>query len=200
MNKQDFLADLKGRLSGLPRDDVEERLNFYTEMIDDRMEDGLSEEEAVAAVGPAEKIVSQIVEEIPLPKLVKERIRPKRRLRAWEIILLVLGSPVWIPLLIAVFALFLSLYIVLWALLISLWAVEVSLIAGALGAVGGGVLLTSRGEPAQGLLWFSAAAVLAGLSIFLFFGCRQASKGTLVLTKKIALWTKSMFLRKENEK
>ena len=52
MNKQEFLSRLRKQLRGL--EDREERVTFYSEMIDDRMEDGLSEEEAVAAVGSLE--------------------------------------------------------------------------------------------------------------------------------------------------
>ena len=39
MTKQEFLAELRRGLSGLPQNDIEERLNFYSEMIDDRMEE-----------------------------------------------------------------------------------------------------------------------------------------------------------------
>ena len=47
MNKEEFLSELRTKLSGLPQEDIEERISFYSEMIDDRMEDGISEEEAV---------------------------------------------------------------------------------------------------------------------------------------------------------
>ena len=43
MNKQDFLAQLRKELSGWPKEDAEERLTFYSEMLDDRIEEGLSE-------------------------------------------------------------------------------------------------------------------------------------------------------------
>lgn len=46
MSKQEFLEQLRRGLSGLPREDIEERLKFYSEMLEDRMEEGLSEEEA----------------------------------------------------------------------------------------------------------------------------------------------------------
>ena len=46
MNKREFLASLRNGLYGLPQDDIEERLGFYAEMIDDRMEEGLTEEQA----------------------------------------------------------------------------------------------------------------------------------------------------------
>lgn len=198
MNKQEFLDRLRAGLSGLPGKDAEEWLSFYSDMIDDRAEDGRSEEAAVAEMGPVDTIVEQIAEEIPLAKLVRERVRPKRRLRAWEVVLLVLGSPVWLSLLIAAFAVLLSVYIVIWAVIVSLWAVEVSLIAGALGGVAAGLLMICRGDGTQGLVLISAGFVLAGLSIFLFFGCKAASRGSVVLTKKIASGIKSLFLRKEN--
>lgn len=41
MSKQEFLAELRKALSGLPQGDIEDRLTFYSEMIDDRMEEGL---------------------------------------------------------------------------------------------------------------------------------------------------------------
>ena len=56
MNKQEFLDRLRKGLSGLPQAEREERLLFYSEMIDDRMEEGLTEEEAVAALGSLEEI------------------------------------------------------------------------------------------------------------------------------------------------
>lgn len=200
MNKQEFLSLLRQELSGLPEEDIEERVAFYEEMIDDRMEEGVTEEEAVRAAGPVREIVSQIVSETPITKLVKERIRPKRQLQAWEIVLLVLGFPLWFPLLIAAFAVLLSVYIVIWSVILSLWAADVSLAASSIGCVVAAVVVLCRGEAASGLLMIGAAAVLAGLSIFLFFGCRAATRGAAVLTKKIALGIKSMFLRKEEAK
>ena len=59
MNKQEFLMQLRKGLSYMPQEDIEERLTFYSEMIDDRMEEGLSEEDAVLAVGPVDDIISQ---------------------------------------------------------------------------------------------------------------------------------------------
>ncbi len=198
MNKQEFLDRLREGLSGLPQDDIAERLTFYGEMIDDRIEDGLSEEEAVAEVGSVDDIAAQIVAETPIARIVRERVRPKRRLQAWEIVLLALGSPIWLSLLIAALAILLSVYIVIWALVISLWAVAISFAVGSIGGAGAGVLAICRGEVWPGIAAIGAGSVLAGLAIFLFFGSRAVTKGAVVLTKKIARGMKSMFLRKEN--
>ena len=77
MNKQEFLAELRKRLSGLPQADIEERIVFYSEMIDDRTEEGSTEEEAVSAIGFVDDVVSQIFSETPLTKLVKEKVKPE---------------------------------------------------------------------------------------------------------------------------
>ena len=80
MNKREFLAQLKKALSGLPQEDINERLTFYSEMIDDQMEEGLSEADAVAAVGAVNEIAAQAVADTPLVKIAKERIKPARKL------------------------------------------------------------------------------------------------------------------------
>ena len=198
MRKQEFMDRLWAGLYGLPKEDVEERLDFYSEMIDDRMEDGLTEEAAVEAVGPVDEIISQIIAETPLTKIVGERMKPTGKRKVWEIVLLVLGSPIWLTLLIAAFAVLLSVYISAWAVIISLWAVEASFIVTVLASVAAAVIMLFKGQLLTGLCLIAAALVLAGLSIFLFFGCLMASKGILLLTKKIVSGIKSLFLRKEN--
>jgi len=197
MSKQEFLAQLRKGLSGLPQDDIEERLTFYSEMIEDRKEEGLSEEEAVSAVGTVDEIVTQVVAETPFAKIAKERIKSKRRLSAGEIVLLALGSPIWLSLGIAAFAVILSLYISLWAVIISLWAVFASFAACSIGGVLACVVFIVDGNGASGLAMLSAGIVCAGLAIFMFYGCKAATKGTLILTRKIAIWTKNCFIKKE---
>lgn len=181
MTKLQFLFALRDRLAGLPQNDIEERLRFYSEMIEDRMEEGLSEEDAVAAVGSVDQIAAQSSADIPAPK----QVTAKRRFKAWEIVLLVLGAPIWLSLLIAVGAVALSLYVSVWAVVISLWAVFASVAACAFGGVvGGGILMIGK-YPAQGFALIGAGIVCAGLSILFFFGCKYITKGLVFLTKGI---------------
>ena len=197
MSKQEFIDKLRAKLSGLPKQELEERLNFYSEMIDDRMEEGHSEKEAVSEIGSVDEIAAQIVADIPLVKIAKEKIQPKRRLIAWESMLLVLGSPIWLSLLIAAFAVILSLYASLWSVIISLWAVFGSLVCCAFGGIVAGIVFVLSGNGLTGIAMFGAGFLCAGLSIFLFFGCKTATKGTLLLTKKIALGIKNYFVKKD---
>lgn len=197
MSKQEFLTRLRKGLSGLPQEDIEERLAFYSEMIDDQMEEGLAEEEAVSAVGTVDEIVTQVVAETPLAKIAKERIKTKRRLNAGEIVLLVLGSPIWLSLVIAAFAVVLSIYISIWAVIISLWAVFVSLAAGSICGALTCVIFAIGGNVASGIAMLAAGIVCAGLSILMFYGCKAATKGILILTKKLAIGIKNCFMKKE---
>lgn len=200
MNKHDFLLSLQDKLSGLPQDDATERLHFYSEMIDDRMEEGLSEEEAVSAAGPVSEIAAQAIAETTLAKIAKERITPKTRLKAGEIVLLALGSPIWLSLGIAASAVILSLYVSLWSVIISLWAVFVSLAACAGGGVLTCVIFAAGGNGTTGLATLAAGMVCAGLAIFSFYGCKAATKGVLLFTKKLAIWVKRCLIRKERAK
>lgn len=51
MTKQEFLTQLEENLLGLPQNEIEERIIFYSEMIDDKIEEGYSEEDAVSKTG-----------------------------------------------------------------------------------------------------------------------------------------------------
>lgn len=198
MLKQEFLDKLKAGLKGLPSGDIEERLNFYSEIIDDRIEEGLSEEEAVSQIGGVDDVIARIVAETPLTKLVKEKVKPKRTLRAWEIVLLVLGSPIWLSLLFAVMCAFFAVYIVLWSLNVCLWAVEVCFVSSsAMGIVLFFVNLFS-GEMLAGFALLGVGMIFIGLSIFLLLGSIKATKGILRLTKNLTFGIKRLFIRKEN--
>lgn len=125
MNKRAFANRLKSRLRGLPMREVEERISFYLEIIDDRIEDGVSVEVAIAALGDIDVIAEQIRDEI---KTKNFTVKPERReWRAWEIVLVVLGSPLWITLLATAFCLVLAVFIVVWSVNLVLWAVELPL-------------------------------------------------------------------------
>lgn len=197
MSKQEFLTQLRKGLSGLPQNDIEERLMFYSEMIEDQMEDGVSEEEAVSTIGSVDEIVAQVVAQTPLVKIAKERIKSKRRLRAGEIVLLVLGSPIWLSLGIAAIAIILSLYILLWATIVCLWSVFASFAACSVGGATACVIFAVGGNGASGVAMLAAGIICAGLAIFMFYGCKAATKGTMILTKKIAIWIKNCFIKKE---
>ena len=185
MHKQEFLARLRRSLAGLPQGDIEERVSFYSEMIDDRMEEGLSEEEAVAAVGSLENFAELSGAGRKAPR------------RVWETVFLILGAPVWLSLLVAGLAVVFSLYVSLWAVLISLWAVFASVVVCALCSVVAGIVFVIGDSVSLGAALAGTGLVCMGLGILLFLGCKWATKGTLLLTKKTAMGIRNRFTRRE---
>ncbi len=89
MNKEQFQLALYDAVRGLPIDDVERSIAYYREMIDERIEDGMSEEDAVAAMGNVDEIAEQIAAEASAARRVAEPF-PKERKK----------FPAWVPLLV----------------------------------------------------------------------------------------------------
>ena len=194
MNKREFLSQLEKALSGLPPKDVEGYLTFYSEMIDDRMEDGLTEGEAIQKIGPAGRIAAQITTDAPAAKTAEQKGDvPKRS--GWKTALLMIGAPLRLSLLLAALAVILALYAALGALVITAWAVFTALICGGIGSIVSGVWLLFGGHALTGVAMIGAGLVSAGLSIFVFFGCRAFSGAALRWTKKIGNKIKRAFSR-----
>ena len=187
MTKQEFLAQLRESMVNIPQEEREERLTFYEEMINDRMEEGLLEEDAV----------SQISTDITFSKTEEEKVTVKRKHKSWETVTIVVGSPLWIVLSIALVAITISLFASLWSLVGSAWSVFVSLCAGALVGVVECIVFACLGTWSTGFAFLGLGLVCGGLSILAFFGCKEATKGSVWLTKKFVLWVKSWFKKKE---
>ena len=196
MDKYDFLLALEARLEGLPEADRQASLDFYSEMLDDLVEGGMTETEAVASLGSPEAIAEEILLEMPLPTLVKAKMK-KRRLSGLEITLLAVGFPIWLPIGIALLAVVFAIYISLWAVVVSLYAANVAMAACAPTGILAAVVLFASGKPAAALLFLGAGLALAGLSILWFLLCNLTAKGMWKLGKLTLRGIKACFIRKK---
>lgn len=61
MTRKEFLTELDRRLSSLPRHEVDEHITYYAEMLADRMEEGMSEQEAVSSMESVDTIAARIL-------------------------------------------------------------------------------------------------------------------------------------------
>ena len=188
MNKSEFLNQLEARLSGLPKEDIYSRTQFYSEMIDDRVEDGLTEEQAVAEIGSIDEVVETITKDTPLIKLVKEKVTPKRKIGAFEIVLIVLGFPLWFPLLLTFFILCLVAYLLLWVGMFVTYAVNIAFFVGAFWSL-------AVYFPSQNIGFLGIFFLGIGLGIFTIFISIAVTKGTIALTKAVALSIKRKIVR-----
>ena len=197
MTKNEFLSELRKNLSGLPSGDIDERVNFYAEMIDDMMEEGLTEGEAIEKIGGAQRVADSIIADTPLRKIIKERIKPKRQITPWIIVLIVLGFPIWFSIFAAVVAVAISVIAVIISVVASLWAVTVSLGACAIGSVAVLVAFSIGGNVLQGIFVFGGGLVCGGLSILMFFACAGITKWMFKLIKMVILKIKTMFIKEK---
>ena len=164
MKKQEFISELQRLLSKLPAREVRERLVFYSEMIDDKKEEGLSEEDAVASVGSPKAIATQITAEM---RSQKKKTKEKRKLKPWEITVLILGSPLWIAFLAVAASVVLSIFAIMLSVNLALWALEIPFF------------------------------IFSLLSQYLIIACKSATKLTLFLIKKFIEFVKKFFGAKD---
>lgn len=200
MTKLAFLEALNKKLSGLPKKEVDERVSFYCEMIDDKIEDGVSEEEAVEQLGSVDDIANQIIGEIPLGKIVKEKVRPKHKLNAFEIVLIILGAPLWIAIISALLGVLIAVYVTVWSMVVVVWAIALAIAISVIGGLIGSAFYGIQGNILLFIALLGAAIFLAGLTIPLYYLCKAITKGIIYVTKKIAFGVKSLFVKKEKVK
>ncbi len=166
MTKDEFLHRLNQALSSMKPVERARTVQYYREILEDRMEEGASEAEAVADLDP-EAIAADLLASGTAP------VRPRRS--RFGTAMLVLGSPVWLPLLLAAGIVALALYIVVWALVVSMFAVVLALAvclpAGILALV---IYLGSHFW--TGLFLLGAGLVCGALAVALFLPCLAAAR------------------------
>ena len=180
MKKEAFLRALNKRLEGMGAEERARALEFCAESIDDRMEDGMAEEDAVTALGDVEDVARGLLADRPLGAVVRDRER--RESSAGRVELLIGASPHRVT----HFAVGLSVYAALWAAMIAIYAAVASLlIAGAAGALGGVALMFMQGA-APGLCVCGAGLVSFALGLLLIAPMKAAGKGLWKPTKAFA--------------
>ena len=193
MRKEEFLKELEKRLMGLPKDEIDSRLSFYSEMIDDRVEDGKTEEEAILDLGGTDEAVRQIVNDTKFVSLVKNKIKPKRRISGFEVLLLIIGFPLWFPLLIVFGVLLLVAYLLLWILVIVTYSVEFAILSASAAS-----FIRFFMEYVNDHTFDQAAIAVgllsAGVGLLFLFLCAGATKASFKITKNILFSIKNKLI------
>lgn len=193
MNKDEFLAELKNALAGLP--DREKTIDYYCEMIDDAIEAGEEESLVIARMGTVQDIAEKAINETPISRFVKADVK-SRGIGAGAIALIILGAPVWLPILIAVFSVLFSLYLTVWSLALTLFIVFAALaLYGAATLIASPFLLFSAGFLKAGIMFGGALACL-GFAVFMFYISIWSVKGIVKFTLFGVRKIKDLFIRK----
>ena len=145
MKKLEFINELGGALSVLPPEEVRPILDYYMEIIADRMEDGLTEEAAISSLGPIDELAKKLLAEheaesanlsepSPFPEPSPAEAAPSpRRFPGWALALAIVLSPLWL----ALFCALIGVEATVWAVLGSLAVAAGAMI---LGGVSGAVI------------------------------------------------------------
>ena len=219
MKINEYLAQLSRYLTSLTEEERERTLDYYREHLADLMEDGMSEEEAVAtlpqpfalagallsdmrtseesapqATGQADMLSvsapAEATEPIPTPPPAPPSdAQQKQERNALIAFLLIISFPLWFSILLTVYFLILSVFITVWTVLISLWSLVVCLFALTLLIPGSVVAFITDGA-ITGLLCLGGGLSCLGLGLLSALGMGALTK----YTAKFTAWSmKLMF-------
>ena len=197
MTKSEFINKIKSKLSNFPENIVDDRLSFYTEMIDDYIDEGMTEVEACEKLGSIDEIAESIAGDISLVKIAKKNFKPKRKLSVLEITLFIVGFPIWFSLLTAGFAVFISLYASLICVVISLWAVVLSCGVSSMAGIILFIIYLCTSNYALGFVVLGTSFVLLGICGLLIFVSKYLTIFTIKLPKLFLRSIKKLFIIKE---
>ena len=192
MNKRQFISELAARLSWLSPEEKHKILQYYDEIITDRIEDGVPEAEAVAAVGSVDDIVENIRRDMPFTAPAKVYPQPQKQSGSTAIVWIILAvvtSPIWLSLLFATI-------VVVWALVITLFALIFAFGAACLSCLGAGVFMSVTGSPAAGLCIAGAGLICGAITLFLIFPIWYAARGLVKFVGFLFREIKALFARK----
>lgn len=204
MRKIEFFMELRDKLTTLPKKEIESRLEYFNEIIDDRIEEGMTEEEAIEALGSLDEIAAQITEEYNAENsAASEKAEPtpapivpekkKSGVKGWQVALIILGAPLWLAILIGVLSVAIAVVAVLFSLIVTAYTVVLGLGVAAVACVVVSIVMFPLSKTFLGLMCLGAGLVLAGVTILI---CIVANK----LTKLIIALIKKLFGRKEKAK
>lgn len=194
MNKKHFLAELEHELMPLKKSELRKFISYYEEMIDDYLEDGCTEEEAIRRIGTPGHIAGEILEDAG--SNMSGRSLGSKILIG---ILLVLGSPLWGSLLLAALLLILSVYLILWCIPLCTGALGLAALLLALVSIPGSIPLffhsAITGSVQLGLGLFAGGTTLLG-ALLTWQLIRLFMQPTKILTQKLT----SMVYRRKRSK
>ena len=190
MTKNDFLCSLERLLSPMPEEDRMKQLSYYSEMIADMTEDGLTEDGAVERLGAPEDIAADILSQNP------PAVKARKGWTPLSITLTAVGSPLWLPIALVLACVLGVVYIAVWCVIAALFAAVLGIAVGAVAALVVSCLLLFRNF-GEMIFTLGAALVLAGSAVLAFLGSLYAARGLVRLTAAIARSIKKMFTRKE---
>lgn len=198
MNKEAFLQSLERLLKSLKKDERQKFLSYYNEMIEDYIEDGMTEEDAVRHVGKPGNIAEEILSS-------REAEPPRQVSLGMKIligVLLILGSPLWGSILLMVLCMLLCVVLMVGVAYVMIWLIPVMT---ACFSVSGLILcvFSLAGSPlvmfdsaALGVMQIGTGICSAGICLLMGLVTWYLSLIFVKVSRKFTQWLKGLFRRK----
>lgn len=210
MNKADFLAALEKQLKKLKKSDRKRFLEYYREIIEDTVEDGCTEEEAIRRIGTPEEVAREIL--IEQTDHLEESASASKK--AVTITLLVIGSPLWATVLLLLVGLGLSaaliaaslalaggflvfaVYLILWCIPFMTGSCSIAaLILAVISLIG--AIPIGIGTLPLGVVQFGVGIGMIGIFILTALVTVKLGKLFANATVSFTRWLKNLFRRKK---
>lgn len=216
MTKSEFIQTLEAKLNGLPQEEICKSTTYYSEQIEDRKEDGMTEEQAIADLESIDIIAQRIIDDynescaqnaknadsnavsnIPVSQnTAAQGTANKVKFSDKQVILiivLVVTFPVWIGLLAGAC----GVYIGLWGGVIGICAATFGLFVAAVACL---ISLPFSAVFSIGSVFMALGSVLLlfGLSFLFGFGAFYAAKGLIELLVVVCRGLEKLFKRLYN--
>ena len=180
MTKTTFIDTLRGLLQSLNEDECNKFISYYEEIIEDYKENGLTEEEVIKKIGTPQSIADNILSE---QDSINIKV-PSFSSKILNVILLILGFPLWGSLLLALVLLILSAYIIIWCIPFTTGASSIAFFVAALISIIGSPFMMAD-VLTVGIVQLGLGVSSVGLSILLGCITIYLSKKLVVITKKL---------------
>lgn len=188
MNRQEYIENLKHQLKNETYETVCQIINYYEEMIDDLLEDGFSEQDAILKLENVEDVVRNI-KGIPTYEVKKM----SQSLKIGLGIFLFISFPLWGSLLAAFCMILLSLYIIIWCIPLLTASITLSgIVVFIVGVFGAFPLFTS--SVALGLTQFGVSAIAGGIGILGLMLTYLSYQKIIYVSKKITCQVKGLIM------
>jgi len=191
LSKEEFVSELDKYLKKLNSFERKKFISYYEEMIEDYKENGFSEEDAVSKVGNPELIAHEIIGE---QESVIIKI-PSTRSTGLNIVLIVLGFPLWGSILLSGIMLILCIYIIIWCIPVMTGALAVGSFVVALISIFASFFVMVD-KFAIGLIQLGLGIVSIGAMIISVYLTIIFSKKLFIVTNKFTSYISGVFHKK----
>jgi uncharacterized membrane protein len=191
MNKAIFLKELGIHLQKMKNADKDRFLSFYDEMISDYIEDGMTEEDAVVKVGTPKKVAEELLENYDTVKINMSMTGSK----VINILLLILGFPLWGSLALVVILLLASSYVIIWCLPFTTGVGSIGLFTTSILSIIGSPFIMANSLP-LGIIQLGTGIAAIGFSVLLGTATILLSKKFINITKNFNTKLVTLFKKK----